>query len=101
MCEVGLENWEILPLLTRTCSKKPIYEVEKNWVWVLRADLNTNLPIREEATMKDYRANYYKNNKEAIRQCQAAYYENNKEVVRQQETKYRENNKDAIKKFNI
>lgn len=30
MNEVGIENWEILPLLGRTCDKKQAYELEKN-----------------------------------------------------------------------
>ena len=38
MNEIGVENWEVLPLLARTCYKKDIYEVEKNWVRILNAD---------------------------------------------------------------
>ena len=30
MHEVGLQNWEILPLLGRTCGKKEAFELEKN-----------------------------------------------------------------------
>ena len=32
MNEIGLENWEVLPLLARMCGIKTIREVEKNWV---------------------------------------------------------------------
>ena len=54
MCEVGITNWQILPLLSRTCSKKEIYKVEKKWVRVLNADLNTYSPIRKEETIEEY-----------------------------------------------
>ena len=39
MREVGIENWEILPLLSRMCGKKEVYEVEKKWIGILKADL--------------------------------------------------------------
>ena len=108
MNEIGLENWEVLPLLARTCSKKDIYEVEKNWIRVLRADLNTNSPITNQ---KEYQAEYRKNNKDAIRQYheknkdaikenKAKYYENNKNAIKAYQAEYRENNKDVIKKYN-
>ena len=45
MREVGLENWEILPLLSRTCGIKTIREVERKWLGVIQADLNTLSPI--------------------------------------------------------
>lgn len=94
MNEVGIENWEILPLLGRTCDKKQAYELEKKWIRVLSADLNTYSPIREEATKKEYDANRYKVNKDAIRQQQAGYRMANKEAnVSQQQVKYRKANK--------
>ena len=40
MNEIGLGNWEILPLLSRMCGIKTIREVEKNWIRILKADLN-------------------------------------------------------------
>ena len=45
MKEVGLDNWEILPLLSRTCDIKEIREAERNWLGILQADLNTVSPI--------------------------------------------------------
>ena len=77
MREVGLENWEIFPLLSRACGIKTIREVERKWVRILSADLNSYLPIREEETISQYMAAYYENNKETILQRQAARYENN------------------------
>ena len=92
MNEIGLENWEILPLLARTCSKKEICEVEKNWVRILMADLNTYSPITNK---KEYQAACYENNKDAIK----AYYEKNKDAIKEYKAKYRGNNKDAIKEY--
>ena len=82
MREVGLENWEILPLLSRMCDIKTICEVEKEWVRILKADLNTNSPVREEETREEYQAAYYENNKETILQKQKKCRMNNKGVNR-------------------
>ena len=82
MREIGLEKWEILPLLSRACDLKTIREVEKNWVRILKADLNTNSPVREEETREEYQAAYYENNKETILQKQKECRMNNKGVNR-------------------
>ena len=89
MREVGLQNWEILPLLSRTCALKTIRQLEGKWIGVLRADLNTRLPIREEETREEYHANYYEANREAIREYYAEWYKANKEKVLQRQTAYR------------
>ena len=78
MNEVRLDNWEILPLLSRTCDIKTIREVEKKWVKVLGADLNSYSPIREEETIKEYR----ESRKDAKKEYDAAYYKNNKKAHR-------------------
>ena len=58
---VGVDNWEIVPLLTFTCDKKTILEFEKEWIKILNADLNMNLPVRI-ISKKEYRANHHHNN---------------------------------------
>ena len=60
MKEVGIKNWEIQPLVSRMCSKKEIYEVEKKWIGLIGADLNTYSPVMEEKTVQEYKVNYYK-----------------------------------------
>ena len=45
MNETGLENWEAIPLLSRICDKKTICKVEKKWIKILSADLNTYTPL--------------------------------------------------------
>ena len=65
-------------------------------VRVLGADLNSNIPIREEETTKEYQAAYRKNNRGTILQQQAAWYKNNRETILQQRAAYYENNKETI-----
>ena len=47
MCEVGIYNWQIIPLLTFACDKKTIHEFEKSWDEVLDTDLNTYSPLSD------------------------------------------------------
>ena len=68
MNEIGLDNFKILPLLSRTCDIKTICEVEKKWVRILKADLNSYLSVREEETRKEYEAAYHENNRDLVRQ---------------------------------
>lgn len=95
MREVGLYNWEIIPLLSFTCGKKTIREFEKKWVKILCSDLNSFSPITNK---KEYNANYYESNKDVILQKKANYYELNKDVILHQRANYRKLNKDAILK---
>ena len=39
MRTVGIYNWEILPLMSRTCDIKTIRELERKWCKILGADL--------------------------------------------------------------
>ena len=93
MRTVGIQNWEITPLLSRTCDLKTIRELERKWCKIMNADLNTYLPIttpEEKKSQKaDYDAEYRKSNKEAISKRNADYRESNKEAIKQ----YRESNK--------
>ena len=40
MQEVGIDKWEILPLLVYVCNKKKIRKFEEEWIKVLNVDLN-------------------------------------------------------------
>ena len=53
MREVGLRNWEVLSLLSRTCNIKTIRELERKYVGVLQADLNTLMPIISKEEKKE------------------------------------------------
>ena len=102
MREVGLDNWEILPLLVFTCEKLTILGFEKMWINTLNADLNTLSPITTPDERKEQKANYYVSNKEALLKYQANYYESNKEAIKQHHINYYELNKVSIlrKKMN-
>ena len=84
---IGLDNWKVLPLLSRMCGIKTIREIERKWIRILSADLNSYLPIREEKMFKEYMVNYY-----------VGYYKDNKGVILQQHAAYREKIKD-FKRF--
>ena len=102
MRAVGLQNWEIISLLSRTCDIKTIRELERKWCKIMSTDLNTNLPILKpgelnlnKEAIKQYQADYYKSNKDAIRQRHADYYKSNKDAIKQ----YYKSNKEAISKY--
>ena len=97
MSRVGVQNWKVIPLLTFACDINKICEFEKAWVAVLNANLNTNSPVREEKTVQEYKVNYYKANKEAIRVYQKEYYKANKKAVREYQKEYYKSNKEAIR----
>ena len=95
MNDVGLGNWEILPLVSRGCNIKTIREVERKWIKILDADLNTYSPVTDQ---KEYMATYRKNNKDTIKERQAAYYGNNKDAIKEQQAAYYENNRDLVRR---
>ena len=67
MRAVGLQNWEIIPLLSRTCDQKTIRQLERKWCGIMNADLNTRLPITTPDEKKQQRANYLGTNKQERR----------------------------------
>ena len=47
MREVGVENWQILPLVICPCNKEEIFGYEKMWIDLLKPDLNAISPFKE------------------------------------------------------
>ena len=45
MREIGLRNWEIVPLLTLECTRDEIHAFEREWADLLEADLNSISPM--------------------------------------------------------
>ena len=80
------------------CDIKTTRELERKWCEILKADLNTALPILTPNEKETYMADYYKSNKEAISKRKADYYETNKEAILKRQADYREANKEAISK---
>ena len=93
MREVGLDNWEMVPLLSFTCDRKTILKFEKEWCYALNADLNTLPPFLGFNSKKEYDANYRRVNKETIKQKKSEYYKVNKERISQRRTNYNETQK--------
>ena len=79
MREVGLDNWEMVSLLSITCDRKTILEFEKEQCNKLNSDLNSNSPVLNLENRKEYSANYRELNKETIKQQKAEYYKLNKQ----------------------
>ena len=94
MNDVRLWNWNIIPLVTFACDQKTIFEFERDWIQILRTDLNMVLPITDR---KKYKAEYRKNNKDVIRKRNAEHYEANRDAILRQRTEYRKNNVEAKK----
>ena len=82
MRAVGIQSWEIIPLLSRTCDKKAILELEKKWCKIIGADLNTLSPIRTPDEKRQYDANYRELNRDVVSQYMANYFKKNKESKR-------------------
>ena len=64
MCEVGLNNWEMISILSFTCDKKTILKFEKEKYYELNADLNTYSPFSGFENKKEYFANFRELNKQ-------------------------------------
>ena len=97
MLEVGLKNWEIVPLLTLECTRDEIRAFERNWDVLLEADLNSILPMITAEELRRRNAEYYANNRKEIRKQQAEYRENNRKEIRKQQAEYREKNRETIR----
>ena len=63
MREVGLENWEIVPLLTLECTRDEIRAFEREWADLLEADLNSISPMLTAEEQSRRNAEYYANGK--------------------------------------
>ena len=50
MSEVGIYNWRILPLVVCPCNQDDIRTLEKQWIELLKPDLNTFSPIDSKTT---------------------------------------------------
>ena len=48
---------------------------------------------------KEYKKEYYQENKEAIKEYKKEYNQNNKESIKENKKKYRQNNKESIKEY--
>ena len=61
--EVGIHNWEIVPLLTFACDQGTICEFEEQWVEATGANLNTISPVNDDLVKKEYDKKYKKTTK--------------------------------------
>ena len=103
MLEVGLENWEIVPLLTLECTRDEIRAFEQEWADLLEADLNSNLPMttaeekREAANRRGVK--HYANNLKEVLLRKAEYRAKNREVLRRKAVERRAKDREQKKFF--
>ena len=103
MLEVGLENWEIVPLLTLECTRDEIRAFEREWADLLEADLNSNLPMikaeekREAANRRCVK--HYVNNRKEVLLRKAKYRADNRGVIRRKAVERRARNREQKKFF--
>ena len=95
MNDVGVWNWNTIPLVMFACDQKTIFEFQRDWIQILKTDLNMIFPVTDR---KKYKAEYRKNNKDAIRKRNAERYEGNKNTTLRQQAEYRKNNV-GVKKY--
>ena len=86
MCEIGLQNWKMVPLLTFACV---CFEFEKQWIDLIGADLNMVSPITGR---KEYKADYHQNNRDVILKRKAEYRMINRDILLKKGREFRENN---------
>ena len=67
MREVGIQHWEIVPLITFACDRKTICEFQREWAKALKANFNTFSPIDENLGRRRNKVKYHKKNKETKR----------------------------------
>ena len=69
---------------------------ERKWIEQLNATLNCSIPSR---TRKEYKKEYYENNKDKIKDKSKENYENNKDKRAEKMKEYYENNKEKILEY--
>ena len=82
MREVGVDNWEITALFSRTCDKDTIRLAEREKFRELNADLNTRTPITTPEERRQHKTDYRKMNKDKISKQMAGYRKMNKDKKR-------------------
>ena len=47
MNDIGVWNWNIIPLVMFACDQKIIFEFERDWIQILKTDLNMIFPVTD------------------------------------------------------
>ena len=90
----GWDNWEFVLLEDYPCDNKNQLVIrERYWFEKLGAKLNSCYPQR---SAKEYKKEYYEENKEKFTENVKKYRKENKEKTRKYTKKYREKNKEKI-----
>ena len=83
------------------CKQRRLTAKEAYWIRELKASLNSCIPFRTDKEYrednKEFKAQYYIDNKETINERKKNYYQDNKEALCEKARKWVENNKERKK----
>ena len=78
MREVGVEEWDVIPIITFFCDKNTIRECEDLWIKALSADLNT-FSAHSDLDKAEYKAEWYQKNRDTYLRRINERYQRNKD----------------------
>ena len=96
MNEVGLNNWEIVPLLTLECTRDEIRAFERKWVEVLEANMNSISPMTTAEEVKRRKAEYREVNREEVKRWSAERYRRNREELCRRSAEHNAANREEV-----
>ena len=86
----GFENFDMILIQTERCENRlDALRKEREYIEQLNATLNKTRPTRTPEEAKQYRLDYYEENKEDIKHKNKQYRDDNADIVREQTRKYR------------
>tara|TARA_R110001592_G_scaffold257326_1_gene520894 strand:- start:82 stop:672 length:591 start_codon:yes stop_codon:yes gene_type:complete len=94
----GWDNWTMIELHKFPCNDKRELECEENRVMIeLQSQLNSRKPYITEEDIREYKKNYYENNKEEIKIKTKIHRGERKEEFNERSKKYYEDHKEIVK----
>ena len=96
----GWSNWKIVEFATRdNITRREAERIEEEYRVQIKADMNDRRAFLSPEQKKEYKKEYYENNKEKINEQKKEYYENNKEKIKEYHKEWYENNPEYNKEY--
>ena len=94
----GWDNWSMIEIEKFPCKDSLEARArERYWCEQLNATLNSNKPYITDNEIKEYKEEYYQNNKDKLLEYQNKYYNNNKDEIKEYKKEHYKDNKEKIK----
>ena len=102
----GFTNWDMIVIDSQSCiDSQEAHTIERHYVEILFATLNTNIPSRtytewretNKDIIKEKRALFYEENKDRIREEHAIFYQENRERIRKEQAIFYQENRERIR----